>query len=551
MKKLRNILYPVRHRLLYIPIALLFALSFVDCAKRGSPSGGLKDTLAPVIVKSIPENYSTNFEGNEIRIYFDEYIKLVDIQKNLIVSPPLEYQPIITPLSTSKQLRIKILDTLRENTTYSFNFGNSIVDNNEAIEFPYFKYVFSTGSYIDSLQLNGTIKDALLPKAENLASVLLYEINETFTDSVIFSKKPMYITTTQDSTGTFQFTNLKAGKYVLVGLKEKSNDYIFQPKNDKIGFVRDTVTLPTDSTYTVTLFKEIPAYKMARPTHISKHEFIFGYEGNIDSLVLEPISILPKDFTAITYRDTEKDTLHYWHKPAFDSEVTDSLLYVAKNRGAIDTLEVTIKSLFVDSLKVSIVKGGTLTPKDTFQLQFNTPLVSVDETLLSILDKDSIAVPVLARKDTLYNKTHIIFEKKPDQRYTITALPGTFTDFFEATNDTLSYSVKTKAEDDYGVIRLNLKNVTQVPLLIEVVDNKFNIVQTTKLANFSEAENELTFPYLEPGIYYVRVVFDTNKNGIWDTGNFLRKEQPERVLYYGEAIEIRANWDSVYTFTLN
>ncbi len=535
--------------LLYIPIALLFSLSFVDCAKRGSPSGGLRDSLAPVILKSTPENYSTNFEGNEIRIFFDEYIKLEDLQKNLIVSPPLEYQPIITPISTSKQLRIKIIDTLRENTTYSFNFGNSIVDNNEGIEFPYYKYVFSTGSYIDSLQLNGTVKDALLPIAESPASVLLYELNETFTDSVIFSKKPMYITTTRDSTGTFQLTNLKAGKYLLVGLKEKNSDYIFQSRNDKIAFVRDTITLPTDSTYTLTLFKETLEYTMARPSHSSKNEFLFGFEGNIDSLQLEPISTLPEDFVYTTYRDTKKDTIHYWYKPAFDSEVTDSLLYVAKNRGAIDTLEINIKNLFADSLNITIAKGGTLTPRDTFQLQFNTPLVSIDETLISILDKDSIAVSLQAQRDTIYNRANIIFKKEPDQRYKIKALPGTFTDFFSATNDTLSYDVKTKADDDYGVIQLNLENVTQVPLLVEIVDNKFKIVRTKKINTLSETE--LRFPYLEPGFYYARVIFDTNKNGVWDTGNFLRNEQPERVLYYGKEIELRANWDSVNTFILN
>tara|TARA_A100000171_G_C2139413_1_gene153488 strand:+ start:2606 stop:4252 length:1647 start_codon:yes stop_codon:yes gene_type:complete len=538
LKKLIEILHPVKHRLLYIPIGVLFALSFVDCAKRGSPSGGSKDTLAPVIVKSTPENYSTNFEGNEIRIYFDEYIKLVDVQKNLIVSPPLEYQPVITPLNTSKQLRIKILDTLRENTTYSFNFGTSIVDNNEGIEFPYFKYVFSTGSYIDSLQLNGTIKDALLPKVESPASILLYELNETFTDSVIFNKKPMYITTTRDSTGNFQLTNLKAGKYILVGLKETNNDYIFQPKLDKIAFSQDTITLPTDSTYTLTLFKETLDYTMTRPAHVSKNEIIFGYEGTIDSLVLETISTVPEGFESVTYRDAEKDTLHYWHKPAFDSEATDSLLFLAKNRGAIDTLNVRIKSLFADSLKVSIVKGGTLTPRDTFQLQFNTPLIVIDETRISVLNKDSLAVPVAAQRETLYNRAQIMFEKQPDQRYNITALPGAFTDFFEATNDTLKYSIKTKSEDDYGDITLPLDNATPYPLLVELVDSKFKLVQSKLLVD----KKSVSFQYIEPGVYSIRISIDENRNGVWDTGSFLSKKQPERVIYYPQTLEVNANW---------
>jgi Bacterial Ig-like domain len=532
---------------LYIPIALLFALSFIDCAKRGSPSGGLKDTLAPVIVKSTPENYSTFFDGDEIRIYFDEYIKLVDIQKNLIVSPPLEYAPIITPLNTSKQLRIKILDTLLENTTYSFNFGKSIVDNNEGNEFPYFKYVFSTGSYIDSLQLRGTINDALLPMPANPVSVALYEWNETFTDSTIFLQKPMYITTTQDSTGNFELSNLKAGKYLLIGLKERNNDFIFQPRNDKIAFVKDTITLPTDSTYTLTLFKENLDYKITRPSHVSKNEFFFGFEGNIDSLVLEPISDLPEDFTTATYRDTKKDTLHYWFKPAFDSEATDSILYLAKNRGMVDTLEVNIKNLFADSLKIGVYKGGTLTPIDTFKLEFNTPLKTIDPSLISVLDKDSLAVPVKTQRDTLYNLANLFFEKKPDQRYTIQALPGSFTDFFEETNDTLTYSVRTKALDDYGTIIFNLQNANTFPIIVELVNPKFEVLRSKVLT-----ENvPVNFNYIDPGFYYLRIIFDTNENGRWDTGNFLRREQPERVLYYPEKFEIRANWNWNETFILN
>ena len=106
-------------------------LSFVDCAKKGTPSGGPRDSIPPVIVRSSPENYSINFTGDEIEIRFDEYIKLKDINKELIISPPMKYAPIITPLSTSKRLKIKLLDTLKPNTTYSFNFGKSIVDNNE------------------------------------------------------------------------------------------------------------------------------------------------------------------------------------------------------------------------------------------------------------------------------------------------------------------------------------------------------------------------------------------------------------------------------------
>src|SRR5690606_15919659 len=237
---------------------------------------------------------------------------------------PMQSTPIITPLSTSKTLKIKLLDTLKPNTTYSFNFGNSIVDNNEENKFEYFKYVFSTGSYIDSLKLSGTVRDAQLIAPEIPTTVMLYEVNETFNDSLIYSEKPTYITATKDSTGTFELSNLKEGKYLLLALKEKSNDYIFQPQNDKIGFVGKLVTLPADTTYSLTLFKETPDYKLARPSQVGRNHLVFGYEGRADSLDIEILSEVPTEYATAVFKDEMKDTLHYWFKPAIE---TDSLIF--------------------------------------------------------------------------------------------------------------------------------------------------------------------------------------------------------------------------------
>ena len=161
----------------------------VNCANRGTPSGGEIDKTPPVIVKSIPENYSTNFSAKEIRIYFDEYVKTKNLQQQLIISPPMKSQPEITPLgSASKYINIKIYDTLLPNTTYAFNFGNSIVDNNEENPYPYYRYVFSTGENIDSLTVSGNIMDNLEREADDFVSIMLYEVDSTFTDSIIFNE---------------------------------------------------------------------------------------------------------------------------------------------------------------------------------------------------------------------------------------------------------------------------------------------------------------------------------------------------------------------------
>ncbi|MEG2103497.1 MAG: Ig-like domain-containing protein, partial [Flavobacterium sp.] len=130
-------------------ISFLLVLLMVSCAKRGNITGGLKDTLAPILISSTPKNLTTDFQGNEITLVFDEYVKLKNLNKQLIISPPMKYEPQITPVGVSKFLKIKLRDTLQPNTTYSLNFGQSITDNNEGNPLNQFKYIFSTGSYID------------------------------------------------------------------------------------------------------------------------------------------------------------------------------------------------------------------------------------------------------------------------------------------------------------------------------------------------------------------------------------------------------------------
>lgn len=530
----------------HVLIVLITVLLFSNCAKRGTPSGGPTDSIPPIIVRSTPENFTTHFSGDEIRIYFDEYIKLKDLQQNLIISPPLKYQPLITPLNTSKVLKIKILDTLKENTTYSFNFGKSIVDNNEENDFEYYKYIFSTGDYIDSLKIKGKIEDALLAQPDKPTTILLYERTESFNDSIIYAEKPTYITTTRDSTQTFELQNLKEGDYLLIALQEEINNYTFEPKKDKIGFIEGVVSTPNDSAYTLSLFKEIPAYKIARPSHVSKQKIIFGYDGFADSLDLNPLFELPADYASKTYWDSTADSLNYYFKPAFDIEQTDTLYFLAKNQLVTDTLIVKMRDLFADSLKIDRIGGNVMVPKDTLKLKANNPIVSINPEKIKVIDKDSVAVPFKTVLDEKYNIASILFPKTELQQYRIEVLPEALTDYFENTNDTLKYGARTLEVSDYGELGMTLQNSKQFPIIVELVSSKYEVVASQYLT-----ENEaLYFNYLSPDKYYFRVIYDANENGKWDTGSFLDKRQPEEVVYFPKKIDIRPNFFINETFTL-
>jgi hypothetical protein len=532
------------HRLLYFPIAILFLLSFVDCAKRGNPSGGPKDSIPPVIVRSVPENYSTLFDDNEIRIYFDEFIKLKDISKELIISPPLKYSPTITPLTSGKFIKIKILDTLLPNTTYSFNFGKSIVDNNEENPFEYFKYVLSTGDYIDSLKLGGTIKDALLVQPEIPSTIMLYEIDEDFNDSVIFSEKPRYITAVSDSTSSFEFTNIKEGNYLLIGLREKTNDYIYQPELDKIGFVNRVIKIPTEETFELTLFKEEPEYAVEKPKHESKNHILFGFKGDYNEVAIEELFDRPNDFERKALFDIETDTIHYWFKPEIELDTLDFNIH---NGSYTDSVLVRVKDLYSDTLQIKPLKSGTILIRDTLKYHANTPLVSIVDEMISILDIDSVAIPLSSYLDPKYNIANIIFEKSESESYRVQLLPGALNDFFEETNDTINTLVSTRANSDYGTLNIQLENASDFPLIVQLVDSRFKVIAE----EWIESNSPVFFDYISPGNYYIRLIFDENSNKIWDSGNFLERNQPEKIIYYPSLLDIRANWSLKETFILD
>ncbi|MBR9845075.1 MAG: Ig-like domain-containing protein [Algicola sp.] len=525
-------------------LVLLLSVSFLNsCANRGRPSGGDKDKEPPIITKAIPENFSTNFKGNEIRIYFNEFVKVKNLQKQLIVSPPMDIEPTITPLGTaSKYIKIVINDTLEDNTTYAFNFGQSIVDNNEENPYDYYRYVFSTGDVIDSLSVKGLIVDAEKLKPDTFVSVMLYELDSTYTDSTVYKKKPKYITNTLDSLTTFSIDNIKEGQYKLIALKDNNGNFTFQQKNDKIGFYEGVVSVPTDTTYTLKLFKEELDFDVVRPKQIAGQKIAFGYEGDFQDMRIDILGDLPQDFETRITKDKTKDTLYYWYKPKIE---LDSALFVITNKTFVDTLAHRFRDIEKDSLVIKSVNSGTLNFNEDFIIEGSVPFVKLDETQVTISDKDSVNIPFTTRFEKLDNSYYFNFEKKESETYAIQMLPNTFEDFFGNVNDTLNYSIRTKTFADYGNIRIKLKNA-EYPVIVQLTTEKGEV----KYEQFATEERLFDFRNISPGSYYMRVVFDANGNQKWDSGRYLNQSQPERISYYPDVIDGRAGWDQIFEFIL-
>ena len=465
-----------------------------------------------------------------------------DIQKQLIISPPMNVAPTVLPQgSASKFISIKINDTLIPNTTYSFNFGQSITDFNEGNAYPQLKYVFSTGAFIDSLSIEGSIKDSYEKNTDTFVNILLYEVDDKYNDSVIYKKTPRYITNTLDSLKTFKIENIKAGKYKLIALKDANNNYKFDAVKDKIGFYNETITIPNPAIFELELFKEKSKFKSKKPVQASGNRIIMGYDGDAKNL---KITAKQKDnFVKIrTTKFPEKDSVQVWFAPMKN----DSIQLNIENETYKKDYMVKIKNQRVDTLKLVSNATSILRLNENFAINSSIPLEKFDVKKMNLTRKDSSNVDFKTNYDDFNQSLEILFTKEPDEKYTFKMLPKAVEDYLGKANDSLKFSFSTKSLADYGNLKINLQNVKSFPVIIELTDEKGKILAT----QYSEKNTSVEFLLLEPQKYSMRVIYDTNKNKIRDTGNYLEKLQPEEVIHFPTEIDVRANWDVDQAFDL-
>ena len=526
--------------------AALLLVILASCAKRGNITGGAKDTIAPVLNASFPKNFSTEFKGNTIKLTFDEFIKLKDLKKQLIISPPLKNDPLISPQTPTKTITIKINDTLQNNTTYSFNFGQSIADNNEGNPYNQFKYVFSTGKHIDSLAISGKVKDAYFKDVESFVSVMLYDVNKNFNDSIVYKQMPRYITNTLDSLKTFRLENLQAGKYLLVAMKDYNSNNKFDPKKDKIGFYKQFISVPNDTVYELELFKENLPFKAFKPTQASGNRLLLGYEGNIKLKENRPKIVLKNKgqlIPSILTQLPKKDSLQVWYKPI----KTDSLSIEVTQNDYKKSFTFKVKDQKKDTLNIKIAQQGTLSAKNRFTLESATPLVKFDSTKMSLVDQDVKQVPFTTEYDEFEQLLYLNFQKEADKEYLFKLAAGSVTDLFEKSNTNLEFKINANALENYGNLIVNLQNVKRFPVIVELTNSKGDAIATT----YTDKNTSLNFNLLDPAKYTLRAIYDDNKNTIYDPGNFLAKQYAEEVIYFSKEIDVRANWDVVQAFDLS
>lgn len=545
-----------------------FIVTFIllgSCAQIVSPGGGKKDTTPPRIIKYLPDSAQLNFNSKTIEINFDEFVQLKDLNNQLIISPPLNKTPDINVKAKSLTITLDKNETLKPNTTYCFSFGNAIQDVNEGNAIENFKYIFSTGSFIDSLKVKGKIQNAFDHKTEKGILVMLYS---SLSDSVVYKTQPDYFAKT-NADGSFEINNIKNGSYKIIAIKDANSNFKYDGESENIAFT-DSLINPTEKKLIVLELFQEPAKKvfLKKTMHNSYGKFEFVFNQGSDSLRIVNLSNDLKGVQEYFEFSKNKDSLSYW----ITNYQKDSIkLQISNGNKIMDTLEFKfinkeealkakrnpLKLYVVNSpngnqnfdlnKNIQIVFSNRLNPTNPsilVQLKEDT-LLNVNKTYC-LMYQANLNVIELIGCDSVGStegrgkKTPTIHKLKENTNYHLFIPPNSIFDIFGLTNDTIKIDFKTREAKYYGSLKLNLTiPANQSNYIVQLLDERENVIREDVI---KKAEL-ITYEYLHPKKYKLKIIFDENNNGKWDAGNYINHQQAEKVLYNSELINIRSNWD--------
>lgn len=526
---------------------IAFCLFSGACANIVAPSGGPKDTEPPKIVAESPENFSKRFTGNIIKVQFNEYIQLDNPAQEVVISPAMETEPEISV--KGRELRIAIKAKLDSATTYTINFGEALKDANEGNALSGFKYVFSTGDELDSLSVRGSVTVAKDDKPAGKVLALLYK---EMADSAVLTKKPFYFAKT-NSEGKFSLDNIKAGSYRLFALKDENFNYIYDLPNEEIAFLQAPVQADSMiENIELFLFREKknlpPALVSADDTHTDYLKLIFS-AGVKTFSAAEPHNPSP---AGITEYNTTRDTVTLWRTHALKSDT----LLLHLNAHCCDTLALPHEAGGFDSLKSKLPplalvasRDNAVAPEGMLKLQLNRPVKTAAlERLTVAQDSPLVALtPSLLRfTDSVQRTAEMDFKRTEGTAYTITLPEGMLTDYFGNRNDSLRWKIVTKTAEDYASLKLMVSGREGGHYILQMLDRN-GAVAREEIFNGKSVFN---FTALSPGMYEIKIIFDENANGTWDSGSLAEHLQPEKTYLHPEKINLRANWEMEVDLTV-
>ena len=515
-------------------------LFFYACANIGSPSGGPKDETPPVMdTLRSTENYQTNFKKQQIVLVFDEFVDLKDVFNQVVVSPPLAKRPLVTKKKRTIRFDFDKDEVLRPEATYTINFGAAVVDFHEGNVVPDLRFVFSTGDFIDSLEVSGKIVDALTGEPSKDVLLMLYD---NLSDTVVRTERPFYFAKSGEN-GQFTISNVKSDTFKIFALFDSNLNYRYDQESEMIGFPDDNIILTGDSNVvlsTIALFRELPPLKITskklQPGLIKltfnqqPHDISFNFDAAIEKVNYE----------------YDGDTINVWYDWKEDIEWQ---LFLNKDTSFFDTIAVKVEnkaaSLKDQQLKPVVDKKNQVTkfnPTQSILIKMNHPIVAIDTSKVYFL-MDSSLNPLNPEVHFDQRELTLKYLWQEDSLYRLQILPSALTDLYGLSNlDTIMQDYKTTARKEFGNITLTLKGLDSLKqyVLQLFFKNNSKLVKEIRIKELEEFKHN--FNTLSPGTYYVKIITDLNGNGRWDTGNYTKYLQPEPI-FTVTLKELRANWD--------
>ena len=576
------------------PVVTLVVMLY-SCASIGRPDGGPYDETPPRFIGSTPAAGALNNQRTKVSLLFDEFIKLEKATEKVVVSPPQVQQPEIK--ASGKRIQVNLLDSLKANTTYTIDFSDAIVDNNEGNPLGNFTFTFSTGTQIDTMEVCGTVLDA-----SNLEPIrgILVGLHSNLNDSA-FTKLPFDRVARTDSRGRFSIRGVAPGKYRIYGLMDADQTFTFNQKSEVIAF-NDSLIIPrmeerirmdtawVDSlTYDTIVERKYMHYLpddlilsafqefnysqyLIKSERLVPQKFTFYFAGQADTLpTLKGLNFDERDAFVIE-KNPRNDTIHYW--------VKDSLLFKQ------DTLAISLTYLYTDTLNQLVSRTDTLNlvskqkykkeepekkkkkkkkdeedePEPTkflpvnvgapssmdvygsISLTFDEPIARFDSAAIHLKEKvDTLwkDIPFEFEQDSLNLKRfNLYYDWEPGNEYEFSVDSTAFHGIYGLFTDKIKQGFKVRKLEEYASITFLVTGADSTAF-VELLDAQDKVVRRRRLTDGGYAD----FYFLNPGKYCARLVNDRNGNGIWDTGNFEKGEQPEEVYYYNMILEPKANWD--------
>ncbi|MDN5214601.1 Ig-like domain-containing protein [Fulvivirgaceae bacterium BMA12] len=547
-------------------LLILLPVLALSCARPQSPTGGPKDEDPPELVEANPQKETLLFKGDEISMEFNEYIKLKNIKNELTVTPKInedyEFQ------YNKKTVKLTNLQ-LEDSTTYTFNFGGAVTDITENNPAENLLIIFSTGDFLDSLSINGSVTDILTGERVENALLAIYDINDTLD---VFTGRAQY-SIKANKEGQFNFTNIKNGQYRIYAVDDQNKNFECEPDKESFGFLGEIIDLQQnyDSLKLYTRKRNFRSFKLTNLRTTGKYfearfnKYVMSYqlEAVNDSLRRLFSTLTDKNEVLRIYNNIKTlDSLQV-HLTAFDTinQSIDTLFYLKFQESKRKSPDFNV-NLRDSEINTSAVFNGKITfNKPVLYLNTDSLLFQYDSTTVQNIDsltdlkwndnRTELTIqkqlnPDLINKDTTTapkptNQRRIpgkesFDAKNPNNKVTLLIPDNTFISIEMDSSAQITEEYNFTSSANLGIIMGEV--FTDFPaFIIQLTNTNFEV--QAEIIN----KKKYKFNDLKPGDYKIRVLIDTNQNGQWDPGDVSDFIEPEPVYHLNKTLTVRPNWE--------